>query len=83
VIAFQWKENQIMPPPATIASPAALALKQSCHPALRQLRVEESESAVVITGHVSTYYLKQLAQETIMAHRGKREVVNRVQVVRE
>ena len=59
------------------------ALRQSSHPALRRLLIEETETAVVITGRVSSYYLKQLAQETIMPMRGCRDVVNRVSVERE
>jgi osmotically-inducible protein OsmY len=57
-------------------------LRQSPIPALRQLCVEESETEIVISGCVSSYYLKQLAQETVMAVRGRRELVNRVTVVR-
>ncbi|HYT94647.1 MAG TPA: BON domain-containing protein [Gemmataceae bacterium] len=64
-------------------SRAAQALKQSTHPALRKLSVEETDSALVITGRVSSYYLKQLAQETLMAVRGERQLVNHVSVVRD
>jgi len=71
-----------MSPTAAAVSPAAEALKRSAHPALRQLCVEETEAAVVITGRVSSYYLKQLAQETLMPLRGTRELHNRVSVVR-
>ena len=71
-----------MSPTAPVVSGAAEALKRSTHPALRQLRVEETESAIVITGHVSSYYLKQLAQEAVMPVRGVRELHNRVTVVR-
>jgi hypothetical protein len=62
---------------------AEQALRQSVHPALRKLGVEESDGAVVITGSVSSYYLKQLAQETIMPVLGARELRNRVLVIRE
>jgi hypothetical protein len=71
-----------MSPTVAAVSPAAEALKRSTHPALRQLCVEETESAIVITGRVSSYYLKQLAQETVMPLRGVRELHNRVTVVR-
>jgi hypothetical protein len=43
--------------------------------------VEETEAEVVITGSVSSYYLKQLAQEAIMPVLGQRELLNRVMVV--
>jgi hypothetical protein len=59
------------------------ALRQSSHPVLRRLTVEETDSTIVITGRVSSYYLKQLAQETVMTVRGPRDVVNRVLVARE
>lgn len=62
---------------------AAQALKQSSHPALRQLRIEETDGSLIISGRVSTYYLKQLAQETIMSVRRDLALVNQVTVVKE
>jgi hypothetical protein len=61
---------------------AEQVLRQSGLPALRQLCVEETDAEVVITGSVSSYYLKQLAQETVMPVLGERDLVNRVLVVR-
>jgi hypothetical protein len=72
-----------MPLSLTLGSSAAEALQQSSHPALRDLAVEESESAIVISGIVTSYYLKQLAQEALRPIRGRRELVNRVLVVGE
>jgi len=66
-----------------VSSRLVQALRQSSHPALRRLLVEETETAVVISGRVSSYYLKQMAQEAIMPVRGARDVVNRVSVERE
>jgi hypothetical protein len=62
-------------------SSAALALRQSPIPALRKLVLEETDDAVVIYGHLSSYYLKQMAQETVMPALGGRELRNRVVVV--
>ena len=59
----------------------ALALRRSPIPALRKLTLEESESSVIIQGQVSSYYLKQLAQETILALLDGRQLHNRVHVV--
>lgn len=59
---------------------ASHALKASSHRALRTLLVEEDESALVISGKVGSYYLKQLAQETIMPVRGPLTLVNKVNV---
>jgi hypothetical protein len=58
------------------------ALRKSPIPALRKLHVEETEQVIILSGSVSTYYLKQLAQETLMPLRGARELQNRVIVAR-
>jgi hypothetical protein len=64
-------------------SPAVLALRRSPIPALRKLSLEETEEAVVLQGSVASYYLKQLAQETIMPALAGRVLQNRVLVVQE
>lgn len=66
-----------------VPSGAANALRQSTIPSLRNLCVEETESVVVIAGQVSSYYLKQLAQEAVMPVLGQRELINRVNVIRQ
>jgi hypothetical protein len=66
---------------ATVDSRATQALRQSVHPALRRLSVEETDTTIVISGRVSTYYLKQLAQEAVLSLGGQHTVINRVQVV--
>ena len=63
-------------------SQADEALRSSPIPALRKLRVEETEEAIILSGSVSTYYHKQLAQETLMPLRGSRALHNRVIVIR-
>ena len=65
------------------ASHASLALRRSAIPALRKLSLEETDAVVVISGRVSSYYLKQLAQEAVMPVLGGRELRNRVAVVRD
>jgi hypothetical protein len=64
-----------------VATQAAHALKKSSHPALRNLSVEGAEGNLIISGKVSSYYLKQLAQETIMSVREGMRLVNKVDVV--
>ena len=71
-----------MSPTAPVISGAAEALKRSAHPALRQLGVQETESTIVLTGRVSSYYLKQLAQEAVLPLCGVRRLLNQVTVVR-
>ncbi|HZT79869.1 MAG TPA: BON domain-containing protein [Gemmataceae bacterium] len=70
------------PSPVVERSRAADALRRSPIPALRKLTVEETDDALVILGNVGSYYLKQLAQETIMPYARGRELLNRVAVVR-
>jgi hypothetical protein len=72
-----------MSTPTLEQSHACLALQNSPIPVLRQLAVEENDSAVVISGRVPSYYLKQLAQETIRRALGNRKLLNRITVDRE
>lgn len=64
-----------------VVTQAAHALKKSSHPSLRKLSVEGTEGALIISGRVTSYYLKQLAQETIMSCREGLQLVNKVDVV--
>lgn len=63
------------------SSRAATALRQSPLPALRKLSIQETDASVMILGRVPSYYLKQLAQETVMHALDGRALVNRVTVV--
>jgi len=65
---------------ATIINSACHALKRSDYPALRSLSVQGTESALIISGKVTTYYMKQLAQEAVMPVRGPLQLVNQVAV---
>jgi hypothetical protein len=49
-------------------------------PQLRRLVVIVREDEVVITGQVSSYYMKQLAQEAIRPTLGERRLLNLVEV---
>ncbi|HEY7308451.1 MAG TPA: BON domain-containing protein [Gemmataceae bacterium] len=64
-------------------SQLTLALRGSPIPALRKLSLEERETTVTIQGKVSSYYLKQLAQEAILPLLDGRQLLNRVLVVAE
>jgi len=62
----------------TLAAQAALEKNQLS--ALRRLSIRETESVVMIVGRVSSYYLKQLAQEAVKPTLAGRTLVNRVTV---
>jgi hypothetical protein len=64
-------------------SRTAAALRDSPIPALRKLTIDETDEAIVIRGTVTSYYLKQMAQEALMPYLDRRTLVNRVVVVRE
>jgi hypothetical protein len=62
-----------------MAIPAAIeVLRQSANPLLRGLLVVESDSEIVISGTLPTYYLKQLAQETLRPVLAGRKFINRI-----
>jgi hypothetical protein len=51
------------------------------YPELRGLQIEDHEGCLVLRGRVSSYYLKQLAQESIRSISGVAEIRNVVEVV--
>lgn len=67
--------------PNLVPEPAEV-LTSSPLPQLRRLVVTATDNEVVITGRVSSYYLKQLAQEAIRQALGTRRLLNNVEVRR-
>ncbi len=63
--------------------PTLEVLQQSPILALRTLSLKETDTAVIISGQVASYYLKQLAQETLRPLLAGRQLVNQVQVDRD
>jgi osmotically-inducible protein OsmY len=59
---------------------AADALLSSPLGQLRRLVVNADDTRVVITGRVSSYYFKQMAQETVRPVLGDRTLINHVEV---
>lgn len=68
--------------PLPTASTAAALLQQSPLPDLRRLHVEETEREIVLSGVVSSYYLKQLAHEAVRCALGGRRLRNRIVIVK-
>lgn len=62
------------------ARTAAQVLRDSPLPLLRNLNVSETEQEVTLSGYVSSYYYKQLAQEAILPLLGCRRLKNQVVV---
>lgn len=68
---------ELAPPPTP-----RTVLSSSPMPELRRLDVEASDDAVVLSGRVSSFYLKQMAQECVRTAAAGRKLVNRVEVCR-
>ena len=58
----------------------AEVLSQSSTPLLRRLKVEETDDEVILIGTLPTYFLKQMAQETIRPVLGERRLLNLIVV---
>lgn len=63
-------------------SSLVILMRRHAIPVLRRVMVEESPDAVILTGTLPSYYLKQLAQEAILPRLGGRLLLNRIDVVR-
>lgn len=59
----------------------AQALESTGHPSLRKLDIEINGGIVVLWGEVTSYYQKQLAQETAQKVNGAGRVANGIEVV--
>jgi hypothetical protein len=62
--------------------PATEVLERSPVSSLHGLRVEETETEIIVTGSMSSCHLKQLAQEALIPVLGSRKLLNRVEVNR-
>jgi hypothetical protein len=69
-----------MSPCSEFATEPADILNVSPLPQLRRLVVTVNEEEVVITGQVSSFYLKQLAQEALRPTIGDRRLLDLVEV---
>ncbi len=58
------------------------ALCATGHGALRNVAVSVNGGIVILGGRVSSYYLKQVAQEAVLAVAGSHQIRNSVDVVR-
>jgi BON domain len=63
-----------------IAKTARKRLKASPHTPLRSIRCEVHEGVLVLRGQVTSYYIKQLAQETVRTLEGVGAIINVVEV---
>lgn len=64
----------------SVQAEAQLRLRNSGYHELRHISCDFHEGVLTLRGHVSTFYLKQLAQELIRRLDGAEEVNNRLEV---
>jgi hypothetical protein len=60
---------------------AAEALQGCGVPALRTIVVEERNELLILQGRLPSYYLKQLAQETVLPFLAGRTIENKIVVI--
>lgn len=65
-----------------VAEAAAERLLNASHPALRTLSCSFDQGVLILQGRVSSFYAKQLAQETVARLEGVAQVVNQIEVDR-
>jgi len=70
-----------MAQPLDVAEAAEQRLKRSGYRPLGTIRCRYHEGMVFLRGCVNSYYLKQLAQETIRNVAGVEQIVNEIEVV--
>ena len=63
-----------------VAEAARGHLKRSCYPQLRQVKCHFHEGVLILRGQLPSYYLKQLAQEAVMAVEGVEDLINHIEV---
>jgi osmotically-inducible protein OsmY len=64
-----------------IAEIARSRLRASAYASVRTLQCEHHEGVLVLRGRVSSYYLKQMAQEAVRNLHGVELILNAVEVV--
>ncbi len=67
----------LLAPPTTRAQSL---LAESAQHELRRLSITETSEMLLIEGHVTRFYLKQLAQEVVRSATDGRRLINRVSV---
>ena len=68
-------------PPCAIATIAEARFRESSRTALRGISCKAERGVLVLEGHLSTYFQKQLAQEIVANIKGIVQVVNQIEVV--
>ena len=69
------------PAQGTIARDALRFFRSSNYSELRTIQCESRYDVLILRGQVSTFFMKQLAQERIRSMEGVRAVINDLQVV--
>jgi hypothetical protein len=76
-------EVRLLPEPvcSSLVLEVERVLRATGYMPLRDLRISQQGSTVILSGHVPTYHLKQLAQATVMGVSRVGQIRNEVEVV--
>jgi osmotically-inducible protein OsmY len=66
----------------TLKSRVQQSIRCSQNPSFRELAVNEENGAIILSGQLPSYYLKQMVQTIACSVDGVRRLENRVEVVR-
>ena len=67
---------------APVVESARGRLSRSCYWKSREITCRYHEGVLFLHGHLSSYYLKQLAQEAVRDLEGVEEIINHIEVER-
>jgi osmotically-inducible protein OsmY len=67
-------------PPYAIAAIAEARFRANSHTSLRGISCKVERGVIVLEGHLSTFFQKQLAQEIVAHIEGVVQVVNQIEV---
>lgn len=78
----QCTESHRLPSPPDVGYRVRLTLGRAPYAILSQLEVDEVDGTVVLSGTVTSYYMKQVAQAVASSVDGVRRLDNQVDVIR-
>lgn len=70
-----------LPRSSSLCRQSRFRLAETTYPALRRVEIEDRQGTLILTGRVSTFYLKQVAQAVVARVKGVKSIVNRIEVV--
>ena len=67
--------------PISVVDEAECQLRRSRYPSLCSVSCQYHQGVLILTGHLTTYYLKQMAQTAVAGLEEVEEIINRIEVL--